>query len=65
MASELKSWWDILKKLNSLCIYSYTCILIKTEGVNTYPWLTSLLPFQFDTFLSPSQSESETGSWDT
>ena len=30
-AAELRSWWNILKKLNSLCIYNYTSILFSSR----------------------------------
>ena len=36
-AAELRKWWNILKKLNSLCIYSYTSILIKTGAPAPIP----------------------------
>ena len=38
-AAELRRWWNILKKLNSLCIYSYTSILIKTGAPAPIPGL--------------------------
>ena len=30
-AAELRSWLNILKKVNSLCIYSYTSILFSSR----------------------------------